>query len=357
MSKQTITPKQVAVTPYLYPTDIFEAVEHAKNTLKDRTKALRIDLSQKRVGKKGSFFATLEILKKYGTEWKYVPLKIKFSNLTNDVGILAPDHPKREYPGVSLKVQSKASYVKDGIEQRYYDAKVLINEIYHAYIKNMLDSGVSLPSTKICSSVQTLKTSKTDSFKKEKLPEAIVRLEIKFYDSKNLKDDDKKSSGKDADDDKKKIDNKATPSCNIFDIRKPIKKGHKEYREGVQSFEKLTYTEGDKQFPLMYENIWKVIGKGSIMSGVDDSSTVSITNLGISLSSKIGMLLINPKTSSGLDVEDVFDTSEIEGMEVKSDDVETTGENGKSEVIEKKIKSLGAELDDLDLDEEADLNQ
>jgi len=156
---ETITPNQV-----------LEAIEYARSlneSDKFGDKAFNINYNKVKPGANGVRYMTFEILKKRPSgKWEYVPINLKFVNITTRAKILPPNDPERKFPGVQLQFAYDASYsVKSGkkdkngmdilITEQYGTAKILISKAFQRIILQALkEEKIYNDTTKISLPVQ-----------------------------------------------------------------------------------------------------------------------------------------------------------------------------------------------------------
>lgn len=348
MSTETINPSQV-----------FEAVAYARNlnkTDKFGDSAFRVNFNKIKPGSNGVRYIDFEVLKKRPTgKWEYIPLNLKFMHLNTRARILLPDDPKRKIPGVQLQFAHNASYTvntkkkdKDGkdimVTEEYSAAKILIAKAYQRIMLAALkDEKIFNDNSKICLPVQFERIIDEKTKKKAKLDEPIVRMDIKFTDgdSETEDNDPENKAPKKGPIKVKKDEQKLTPSskprCDIYDVNKKILKTDPKYKEGEWNFEPLRYEKDGKVEDLTYGNIGMVIQPGSSVSGVDCMSSISLSNMGISLASKATLLVVKPSKGFKPLPTQVFSANDIESFDtaVTQDFDESTVETEVGEVKNK----------------------
>lgn len=334
------------------PRQVFEAIKYAMETNKDKygDSAFRINYNKIKPGSNGVKYCDFEILHKKDGKWEYIPLNLKLTNIITRSRILPPNDPKRKFPGVQLQFAHDSSYTtildkKDSegkpikYVEEYGKAKILIAKAFSRLMGDLLDKKkIFNKSTSISTPVQFQRTI-NEQGEKADLDKPIIRTEIKMIspDDEKDKDNDKKSNKKDKD-----ISPNATPLTKIYDVRKKIDESDPRYSLECVNFEELKYEFDGKELPITYENIGKVILPGSSISGVECMSSVTFSNMGIGLPSKMTAILVKPSKGFKPDIVSIFSKSELNSMHetIVQDFAETDeSENppGKNEDNEKNI--------------------
>jgi hypothetical protein len=305
------------------PREVFEAIEYAKTlnpSDKLGTGAFKIDFDSVRTGGNSVSYYRVMILKKKGDKWDYIPFQLRFLKLTSKTRILHPDDEKRLFPGVKLQIAHDASYAtkKDGkdVEQPYGAAKIMAVTIWRQLVKEAMKSGkITNDNTKIISPIQTEYTKDKVKKIKEKLDAPIIRLEVPFRNPKeeDVADDSKKKNAKNA---KKDIELKPTAKavCDIFNQDKPIPATDSRFKKDGFNYEKLTYENNGVSEDITYENIGEVLVPGSIISGVDNMSSMSVSNMGNSLASKAAFLIVKAGERTRVNPAKIFDAEEMAAL-------------------------------------------
>jgi len=140
-------------------------------------------------------------------------------------------------------------------------------------------------------------------------------MEIKFKDESEKRDN---GSNKDDKNKKEKKEIKLTdvPRCDIYNAEKKITEKDPRWKKGEFNYEPLQYysEKEEKYYPLTYENIYRVILAGSVVSGVDGLSTITISNMGIGLPSIASLLIIKAAKGFKPNPIQVFSASEIDSF-------------------------------------------
>ena len=322
-------------TDFVTPHQVLQAIEYAKKINKNDTNgdgAFRINFKRVKPGENGVSYLNFEVLKeKTGGKWEYVLLNLKFMNLITRSKLLAPDDPKRKLPGIQLQFAHDASYTsksgkkdKNGkdiiIDEPYSKVKILIAEAFTRIIMSALaKEELYAEVNKISTSVQTTKKSDQPSGKRVKLDEPIIRTEIKFT---NPDTGDKTNNGKK----ENKIDPNATPKCELYDVTKPIPASDPRYAS--QKFEVLKYEKDGELQDITYSNIRFVIPPGSSVSGIDCMSSVTKSNMGIGLPSKLTLGMVKPSKGFKPDPSTVFDMNDMGAMgDAQTVEIQETNED------------------------------
>lgn len=346
------------------PSQVFEAIEYAKSIDSDDNLgigAFQVKIKNERPANNNVRYYPFEILKKDAKgNWSFVPLVLKFKNLVVKNKILAPDSPDRKFPGVNFTFDNDTKFTtdtgkkdKDGnpiiIDEPYSAAKIAIDTIFRHLIKKLLnEEKIYNANHKTSTSVQIECADKDIKGKKNKLDNPIVRMEIKFEDKKAKENKSKENPTKNASAGNRTISSDAVPLCAIYDVEKRIPNSSPKYKPNGFNFEYLQYVseKDNKKYPITYENIGKVILPGSIISGTEDLSSVACSNLGISLPSKISILIVKKSTGySRNDPAAVFSEGDIKSF-TDFDDSNETDETSEEKVITDKFEELDDALDD-----------
>jgi hypothetical protein len=337
----------------VYPSQVIEAIAEARRrdeSDKYGDKAFKVNLDNIRTGKNNVRYMEFQIMKKRPSgNWEYVPLNLFFMNLNTSAGIYPPGSDKKRYAGARLSIKMKnASFRRNDREQNYGKAKALIYSAFRRIMQGLLkNQKVRNSNTKISSCIQTELIIDEKTLQKEKLKpgEEIIRMEIPFH---------KVTEGN--------VSNIAldeSPKCDIYDAEKPDTrpKGEKEFE-----FLKATTPSGAA---ITYGNIHEFITAGSSCSGVDCMDSVCLSSQGISLPSKVSLLIVkrskgfkpDPKSLFGAaDIAAIGSASVLEGeTEPKFGDDPTADpvtETCEADQLDDLVDGLGA--DAFDTDELAD---
>lgn len=294
----------MAAVEVVTPSQVLAAVEYAKKQdPKDKygDGAFRINVGNIRVGKNDVRYIPFEVLKQRNNgKWEFVPLNLKFVNLTTKSQILPPGHAKRKYNGVQIQFRGKDGFStktvvkKDGkeevrlVEEPYGKAKKAIYAAFKRKVTLALKKQEFFHSkTNIGSTIQdSKKSSDPKNPKPEKFPEGdeIIRVTIPFKGEDN------------------KIALDEPPKCDIYDINKKRPLTDEEKKNGEIPFEKAT-VDGK---PLVYQNIGVFVRSGSSTSGVDCMDSVTLSSQGITLPSKVTVLMVKPSQGYKPDAKAVF---------------------------------------------------
>lgn len=283
----------------ILPSEIFEAIGYAKQkdpTDKHGDGAFKLDYGNIRLGKQGGIrYADFDVLKKNKAgEWKYIPLNLKFMNLLTKAKIYPPNHEKKKIPGARLQFSGSSTYFDKGKEERYGAAKIAIYAAFARIIKKLLNQKTinNGSNNKICSTIQTEAIIDEKTKATKKLDDPIIRVDIPF---------DSQQSGN-----QKIIKADASPKCEIYDACKKLK----DIPKGQWPFERATF----EKTPLNYTNIGEFITAGSSCSGVDCMNSVSLSNMGISLASKITLAVIKHSDGFKPQPTSIFSIDEFDEM-------------------------------------------
>jgi hypothetical protein len=341
------------------PNEVFEAIKYAQ-TLNPNDKlgsgAFKIDYDSPRAGNNGVTYYRFSILKKKldkkdGSEkWDFVPFQLRFVNLTSKAKILKPDDEKRMHPGVKLQFAHDATYVvktkdKKEVLQPYGAAKIMAVSIFRHLIKEGIkNKKITNENPKISGPVQTDFIKDKVKKIKEKLDTPIIRMEIPFVNVSKESD-----NGSDSDDDKSKKKGKkkpqkedntlkpsAKPRCDIYDQTKKIPENDPRHKRDDYPYELLTCERNGTAESITYDNIGEVLIPGSLVSGVDNMSTMSTSNMGYSLASRAAFLIVKVGSGYKLNPKKIFDMEEIEALDTE---VEVPKQETKTEVIGKQEAS------------------
>jgi hypothetical protein len=344
------------------PREVFEAIEYAK-TLNPNDKlgtgAFKIEYETPKPGNNNVNYYKVMILKKRGDKWDYIPFKLRFLKLSTKSRILKPDDEKRQYPGVKIQLAHDAVYVtkKDGkeVEQPYSAAKIMAVTIWRHLLKEAMKSGkIVNDNPKISGPVQTEFIKDKTKKIKEKLDAPIIRLEIPFRNIKEeeVVDEEDKKKKKNVKQTKKDNELKPTakPLCDIYDQDKPIPETDSRYKKDSFNYENLAVERNGVMEDLTYETIGDVLVPGSIISGVDNMSNMSVSNMGYSLASKATFLIVKAGSRSRINPAKIFDAEELEAL--NSDLMaKVTVNEGKKEVVMETKKTAESDeemFDNLD---------
>ena len=226
---------------FVTPTEVLAAIAHAGDD------AFKIDETVRT--SKGVGFRTFSILKNIKGTWQFVPLKLKFTNLTTKSRPVLPS----KFPSKAQLQFSKSSASDAG--GQYGKAKCAIYEAFMR-IAAKLD-----PKAHISNPIQTHRKDGTP------IDDPIIRVLIP-------------------------CDN-GVPRIMIHDLSKTVGK----------SFPIMTAPNGSQ---LTLEKMNDTIKPGSTVSGVDDMSAVCTGSYGISLPTKVSLLLVKPSKGFGPMAADVF---------------------------------------------------
>jgi len=316
----------MASTLQLYPSQILRSIEHAKKTSpgdKFGDSAFKIELSTLRTGKNSTKY--INFLVNCLETAKFEPVVMKFMNLQIRAGIQPPVSDKRKFPGAKLSFSGTSTYQRKGpdgkmIVEEYGKAKIAIQKAFERLIAKAIVAKVFFHSkTNICSSIQFERIVDQNKGTKEDI-EPIIRVDIPF------------NRGPDG----QSIPLDEPPRCDIYDASKPIKNP-----VGNQfPFEQAKTDDGDT---MKYKNLGQVLTFGSSCSGVDSQESICLSGQGISLPSKVTMLVVKRSKGRKPDPNAVF----------KADDLAAIGEAVVEDV--KDPEELGNEAELGNADEFADI--
>jgi hypothetical protein len=296
---------------------------------------LRINFDNKRPGPQGVKYIDVEILKRNGANYDYIPLNLKFMNLTTKGNLIQKPDPSREktVPGARLVFSHDASYTStykdvEGktviVLEEYGRAKTLVCRIYIKLVYDAFKAKRIVSSSKnISTSVQTMRKGNDKDGIKTKLQEPILRTEVKFNDPEH-----KKTEKTDVTE-KKNIGKNWVPSYAIYDATRLIPTTDSRYKPGQSNYEILQFKNPDGKYTeINYGNASEIIKPGSICTGVDCMSSGTISNMGVGLPSKALILIIKPGKGITPDINEIFtseDFSQITQAEpgVSSSEVST----------------------------------
>jgi hypothetical protein len=293
----------------ILPSDVFEAIEYAKSkdpTDKFGDKAFEVDLGNIRPANNGVRYINFRILKKRynaatkAVTWEFIPLNLKFMNLTTKARIHPPGSAKKKYPGARLQfagsskfTRAKSANSKEMVDELYGKAKIAIYNAFKRHMARLLKAQKIFNSkTNIASTIQTERITDEKTQKKEKLADEIIRVDVPF---------DGETVGQ-----QKVIKNDAPPKNDIYDATKRIENP----KPKQFPFEKATHEEK----PLNYGNIGDFITAGSSCSGVDCMDSVCLSSQGISLPSKATLLVVKPSKGFKPVPTSVFKANEFDDM-------------------------------------------
>jgi hypothetical protein len=314
----------------VYPTEVFAAIEEAKRrNPKDKfgDGAFRIDIANIRASKNGlTRYISFQILKKKPSgNWEYVPLNLSFMNLNTTARILPPGDAKKKYAGARLQyTMNRSTFKREGVEQKYGAAKEAIYDSFRRMISRLLQSGkLNNHNTKIASCIQTERVVDSLSQKKEKLEKGkeIIRVEIPFT---------KVTEGSVS-----SIAVTETPKCDIYDAEKKKKVLQK---KDEFPLELAVNVDGS---PLTYGNIHEFVTCGSACSGLDCMDSVCLSGQGISLPSKVTLLIVKHSKGFKPDPSAVFGMADLAEISI-ADTVEEEDDNSAEGSVNKMSKQLGA---------------
>ena len=316
--------------------------------------AFKFDPKKFRPGNAGVRYFDFQVLKQRSLEeWEYIPINLKFKNLTTKSRIRAI--ADRKYPGVQLQFAHDAKYTtkldkkdSDGndiiINEEYSKVKILICRAFGRITNKLLENKkLYADNTKLCYPIQ-FKRKIGDTGEKVKLEEPIIRVAIKFV-SEKIDKIDKKDIKKE-----KEIKPTDKPRCDLYDIDKPILATNPNYRKDGFNFEPLKYVVDGVSHDINYENIGNVILPGSKISGLNNMS-ITISNMGISLTSSISVGIVKKSEGYKPDPSKIFNSEEIKSfIEAETEIIEEP--ESKESISVKKSNQINSEIFDK-LTEEA----
>ena len=305
----------------LLPHDIVEAVENAKSKEDPNGySAFRFNLERVRTDATyGNSYFNFEINALFEGKRKFVPIKIKFINVMVVGKIAPPDDISRDQnKKITVKISNDAKFTKDKKEEDYGKALLLVHEAFKHHINLYMKSDPEIKpgSTNISSFIQE-KRKEMIGKKQSYVPldKPIIRMEIEFKKPKAEKEPKTKTKFEPDDNTEFKI--------KIYDITKPIDKKDPRYKPGVFNYEELMYEDKNQntKHSLTYGNIYKVIGHGSKISGVNNLSTICLSKLGNSLKSTAEFLIVNATNGASVDPTEIFDSDELNIIEDKKEEI------------------------------------
>jgi hypothetical protein len=289
----------------VYPSDVEAAVEYAKSTNpndKFGDTAFKFNHTNLR-SVKGVKFGDFSINKqKENGIWAFVQLNLQFVNLVTKAYVWKEGSEvataKVQFVEDSCKFTRKVKNADNTYTTKVEDygrAKILINAAFKRIIAGLLKSkSLKNDNTKICSNIQTeRKDLKSDVKVKLDPGQSIIRVEIPFESDPTLK--------------QKVIKPESEPTIDIYDATKKIATP----KPGTIPYHKATTAEG---MAITYGNINDWLKPGSCVSGVDRMNGVAISPLGISLPSKLSVLIVKPSKGFKPDPSKIFSTVELASM-------------------------------------------
>lgn len=234
---------------FVTPAEVFAAINHARSASDPHgDSAFELD-SVVRVAK-GTAFRTFKVLKQSGSEWKYIPLNLRFVNVPTKARVIKPDD-KFAKPQLTF-----------GSDHEYGAAKKAIYEAFQRIVASKM-STLNASNPKIVSTIQyTQKDGK-------KLDDPLIRVNFPFVNDR--------------------------PAIEVFDATKPLPN---------KKWELLRLPAGDQ---LHKVSINSAIKPGSECSGIDNMAAVCVSNYGVSLPSRLTILMVRPNPNARFNAHDVFD--------------------------------------------------
>ncbi len=324
---------------FVNPTEVFAAIEYAK--IKNEAdiygdNAFKVDLANARTSKdKSTRYRTYSILKKNtDNDWVYIPLKLRFVNLHTRARIVMNIDGGKGFDGARLQFARSSSSIQGSIVQPYGEAKHVIMEAFGRLCTKYIASKElrSNPAT-ITSNIQyerSIKNQSGETISTEKLADAIIRVNIPFIterigNARVIKPTD-------------------LPDCKIYDLTKPIMKAGKP----VSAWQEATTEDGA---PITYSTINAFIKPGSVCSGIDDMSSLVCSKQGISLTSKVNLLMVKPSKGFAPEISDVFSMSDMAEMaDAITEEVADESTKGKQPAVSKEALGVDNDLYDEDLE-------
>jgi hypothetical protein len=335
------------MSEFVYPSEVFAAIAEAKRrNPKDELgmAALEFKIDVLRQAKNGVRYFSVNILKRTSNGWEYVPLIVKLMNTCTVANIQPVGSEKKKFAAVSLTFKrSSAKFVRtvagQPIDECYGDAIVAIYDIFEAAMKRFKKTTkIHLANKIIRSAVQkSYKDSKTETLMPINPEDYLIRVELPFNytgegNSRYIKSDE-------------------PPKCDIYDVTRKEPKP----KPGDLPFAKNTYKNGLKTESLRYNNIHEFIKCGSSLSGLNDMSSGCLSSQGISLPSKITLLMVKPSQGRRPEAVKVFDASEFESISdaqtLEDPEVAETEDNPEKEA-DLDINNLTTAASELSSDED-----
>jgi len=318
----------MAANIFVNPNEVFEAIAYAKETNKDEYGDSAFNIETNGRNAKGCAFHTFTILKKQNGKWGPIPLKLRFVNLPTQARLIKKElgsTDSTKYDGACLQFSRSSKSTQNGVEQLYGEAKHAICEAFKRIAAKMVaNNKLKSKNTMIRTNLQyTFGPNNAD------MADPIIRVQIPFAyemigNAKVYKPD-------------------SLPEIEIFNINKPVIKDGKQV---PGKFHKIAMEDGS---PMIYSNANQCIKPGSVCSGIDDMSAVTLSNMGISNPSKASILMIKPSTGRGIkEICDVFAATEIAemGAAIVEDIEEVDAADGPSSPAPKKVSSSELNMDD-----------
>lgn len=300
------------------PNEVLQAIEYAKTQDpidKNGDGAFFINTDNCRDTGKTSYMDFKVLKKQPDNKWKLVSMNLKFKDLTTRKNNLPPNDPKRDkvtFIDKSHSLQFLASDVckttaknaKGEIVthiEEYGRAKVAIYKAFSRLVKKgLLEKKIIAPKKKnICTTVQFVRKGKSQNSPPIKIDDPIIRVDIPFPKIKNTET----------------IELTAKPKCTIYDATKKIEPNNPKYNPKGFNYEIATIENPDDAnapFELNYTNLGTFLRAGSIVSGVDQMSSVCLSASGISLPSKLLLGVVIPGKGFQVDASAIFGADEQE---------------------------------------------
>lgn len=284
------------------PNQILAARDYAKAAFPDIPEgygAVIIDFTKGRKDPKGlCTYYPIRILCNNGTKWEPVEPRIKFKNLTT-IFSAAPNLKKGYYTS-SMNFSIDATYMDkvDGKEvvQRYGEAKVFLHGAieHHAGVA-VMKRIIIARNTTIVAGIHRTRLS-TEKGTQEAVANPYCTISIPF----------KRAA------DGNTVSPITPPGCVIFD---GTKKAETAEEKRISLF-KRAYVEanGEKQ-AINFGNIGSFITKGSLITGIETISDVTVSGQGISAPSKCkGFIIVWPGNGGDMMPNDAFSEEEMAEM-------------------------------------------
>jgi hypothetical protein len=283
---------------FVTPVEVFAAIEYAKSLNPADVNgdgAFKIEAKGRDV--KGCSFHNFTILKKdpkIGV-WGPIQVRLRFVNIKT-IARMVSDPTKvkpgqQVFEGARLQFLKSSTAIVNGVEQKYGEAKHAICQAFKRIAKKMNEDGaLGSDTAPIRLSMQYNKKGDRTPF-----PDPFIRVVVDFnYETvgsnKVYKPD-------------------ITPKIKIYNLDSPKRVNGKVV---PNQYNELTTPEG---VPCTYGNIVQCLKPGSICSGIDDMSAVTVSNMGISNPSKATILMVKPsKGMSAPEAADVFSAADFAEM-------------------------------------------
>jgi hypothetical protein len=295
----------------IYPSQIFEAVEHAKKTNPSDTRgdsAFKIDYANLKSAGNDTRYIPFLVNIKEGDKRVWTNVVLKYTGLSTKAKILRPDDPKRNEKIKSMSLQFRRSSCYNRkvklnnkeiiIEEKYGEAKMIIYGAFKRLATEGIKSGaIRNIKRDIIIAIQTSVLTDVKQRTTKAIEDPIIRVEIQFIKEKgaNIPKND------------------APPKCEIYDIMKRLPPSDpRVIANNGFVYEIATIDrDNDVKESLTYCNIGEFITPGSVVSGIDSMSDVCLSASGISLPSRATLIIVKKSRGFKPDPSAIFNSDEL----------------------------------------------